>query len=151
MTWDVAGTTNPPIRAEAVQISLSLDGGISFPITLAQSTPNDGTEEVSLPEARTMQARIRVAAIQNIFFDINGADLTLSQEQVKITMIERELNLVRIIWTSTPGLRYRIQERTHLGGGSWLDRAEMEGQVGATTFAVIEAQGTGRFFRVVQN
>lgn len=77
VTWDVAGTTAAPISCANVAITLSTDGGMTFPATLAASTPNDGTEGVTIPNTPTTQARVRVSCEGNVFFDIGNANFTI--------------------------------------------------------------------------
>ncbi|MEV4315821.1 M12 family metallo-peptidase [Actinocrispum sp. NPDC049592] len=77
VTWDVAGTDVAPINAANVRISLSTDGGATFPTVLSESTPNDGTETVTLPDVGTQKARIKIEAVGNVFFDVNDADFTI--------------------------------------------------------------------------
>ncbi|HEX4877766.1 MAG TPA: zinc-dependent metalloprotease family protein [Chitinophagaceae bacterium] len=77
VTWSVNGTTGAPINCANVKISWSSDGGVTFPVVLAASTPNDGSEAINLPSSLTTQGRIKVEAIGNIFFDINNANITL--------------------------------------------------------------------------
>jgi subtilisin-like proprotein convertase family protein len=77
VNWNVAGTTGAPVNASNVRISLSTDGGNTFPTVLVASTPNDGTETVTIPDTPTTTARIRVEAVGNIFFDVSNANFTI--------------------------------------------------------------------------
>ncbi|RSK31695.1 reprolysin-like metallopeptidase [Hymenobacter metallilatus] len=78
VTWSVNGTSSAPINAANVRISFSTDGGQTFPYVLAASTPNDGSQSIVFPNVRTSTGRLRIEAVNNIFFDINNADITLS-------------------------------------------------------------------------
>ena len=78
ITWDVSGTSGGSINAANVKISLSLDGGQTFPTVLAASTPNDGTENITVPAVNTTQARIKIEAVGNIFYDINDVNFTIN-------------------------------------------------------------------------
>jgi hypothetical protein len=74
--WDVA-RTNKPALAENVKISLSTDGGQTFSEVLAASTPNDGSATVTWPNVATDEARLKVEAVGNYFFDVNDAEFTI--------------------------------------------------------------------------
>ena len=80
VSWNVAGTTANDINTANVRITLSLDGGNTWPIELAASTANDGSEMVTIPAGTpaSAQARIRVQAVGNIFFDINDANFSIT-------------------------------------------------------------------------
>lgn len=78
VTWAVAGTNGAPVNTANVKISLSTDAGNTFPTTLLASTTNDGSEVVTLPNINTTQARIKVEAVGNIFFDISNANFTIT-------------------------------------------------------------------------
>lgn len=78
ITWSVNGTTGAPVSCANVMISLSTDGGQTFPTVLLASTPNDGSEVVTLPNTTTNNARIKVEAVGNIFFDISDADFIIA-------------------------------------------------------------------------
>jgi subtilisin-like proprotein convertase family protein len=77
VTWSVNSTNVAPVSCANVRILLSTDGGNTFPIVLAASTPNDGSESVSLPSITTSQARIKVESIGNIFFDISNVNFSI--------------------------------------------------------------------------
>jgi hypothetical protein len=76
VTWNVANTAGAAL-APNVKISLSTDGGLTFPTVLSATTPNDGSEAVTLPNINTTTARIKVEAVGNYFFDINNANFTI--------------------------------------------------------------------------
>ena len=75
--WDVANTNAAPINAANVKISLSTDGGQTYPYVLAASTANDGDEAVLIPNVATTTARIKIEAVGNIFFDVTDADFRI--------------------------------------------------------------------------
>ena len=77
VTWDVAGT-NTAAMATQVKISLSTDGGRTYPHVLLAATPNDGTHPVIWPNVDTAQARVKVEAVGNYFFDLNDANFTIT-------------------------------------------------------------------------
>lgn len=79
ITWDVNGTNLAPISTANVKISLSTDGGFTFPIVLANSTANDGTELLVMPNITTSQARIKIEAIGNIYFDMSNENFSINQ------------------------------------------------------------------------
>ncbi len=76
--WNVANTVAAPIACANVALDWSVDGGESFPIVLAASTPNDGSEAVTVPAQATTAGRVRVSCVGNIFFDINNANLAVT-------------------------------------------------------------------------
>lgn len=78
ITWDVAGTTNAPVNTSHVNIRLSIDGGMTYPILLAENTPNDGSEQITVPGVNTNSARVMVEAVNNIYFAINAAPISIT-------------------------------------------------------------------------
>ena len=77
VTWNVANTTNSPVSCANVNILLSYDGGLTYPVTLISNTANDGSEVVNVPLGPTTTARVMVKAANNVFFDVNNANITI--------------------------------------------------------------------------
>ncbi len=70
--WDVAGTDANDINTANVKISLSTDQGDTFTV-LSASTPNDGSEIVTIPTGTvaTEKCRILIEAIDNIYYAVS--------------------------------------------------------------------------------
>jgi hypothetical protein len=71
VTWNPAGTNAGAVNCQNVRILLSVDDGITWSYVLAGSTPNDGSETVTLPFELSVVARIKVEAVGNIFYDMS--------------------------------------------------------------------------------
>lgn len=78
ITWTVNNTTAAPVSCANVNILMSTDGGNTWPYTLAANTPNDGTQDVTIPNVPTTTARIKVESVGNIFFDISNSNFTVT-------------------------------------------------------------------------
>lgn len=68
--WNVANTDGEKVNCQTVDIYLSTDNGQNFDILLAENTPNDGAHAVRMPNIITNNARVKVKASNNIFFNI---------------------------------------------------------------------------------
>jgi subtilisin-like proprotein convertase family protein len=79
VSWDVANTNQAPVNCSFVNIRLSTDGGLTYPIMLAENVVNDGSQLVIVPDNVTNQARVRVDAADNVFFDISNASFSIQQ------------------------------------------------------------------------
>ena len=88
VTWDVANTTAAPVSCALVNIRLSLDGGLTYPVTLASSVANTGTATVSVPNLTTALARVMVEAADNYFFDISDTNFTIAPGTTGPTIVE---------------------------------------------------------------
>ncbi|WP_237588619.1 reprolysin-like metallopeptidase [Polaribacter sargassicola] len=96
VTWDVGsvqtinwvkGSTDiAPINCATVNIKLSIDGGLTFPITIKSNTPNDGTEEIVIPNNATSSARIMIEAADNIFYNVSSTNFTINSTEPTFIM-----------------------------------------------------------------
>jgi hypothetical protein len=125
VTWNVANTTAAPVNAANVKISLSTDGGSTFPNVLTASTPNDGSEALTIPNVSTTTARIKVEAVGNIFFDISDANFTITGNGV------------------TPGVVANVSTRLFAGkdDNALFEGFIIQGPAGSTKKLLIRALG----------
>ncbi len=81
--------------AANVDITYSTTGGLedipmpvrqSFPTNIVLGTPNDGSHLMTVPCDLTDEARIKVKASDNIFFDVNDNDLTVENDPPVLTI-----------------------------------------------------------------
>lgn len=77
ITWEVAKTDLAPVNCKFVNIKLSIDGGVTFPITLAANVPNTGRHCIVVPGNLTTKGRIMVEAADNVFYDMSNTNLTI--------------------------------------------------------------------------
>ena len=92
VTWDVAGTDAGAVNTPNVDIFLSLDGGYTYPVTLATATPNDGTHNIVIPNNATSNGRIMVRGSGNIFYALNGADFSIAALSNDYTLVPLTTN-----------------------------------------------------------
>ncbi|MFK8060578.1 MAG: reprolysin-like metallopeptidase [Polaribacter sp.] len=77
ISWNKGTTDVAPINCSFVNIKLSVDGGLTFPITIKANTPNDGSEAIVVPNNVSTKARIMVEAADNIFYNVNAGNFTI--------------------------------------------------------------------------
>lgn len=78
ITWNVASTNIAPISCATVDITASVDGGTTFPYTIASNVANNGSFTYTVPNISMDSVRIKISGRGNIFYDINNANLTIS-------------------------------------------------------------------------
>ncbi len=80
VTWNVANSNVAPVNCASVNIKLSTDGGLTYPVTILAGTPNDGSQTITVPNNPVANnARIRVEGAGNVFFDVSNANFTINQ------------------------------------------------------------------------
>lgn len=115
VTWDVANTTAAPVSCANVRITLSTDGGFTYPVELAASVPNNGSANIIVPNNISTTCRVRVESVGNIFFDISNVNfsiisaptflMNLSASQVQVCAeqtAEFAINLTAVAGFNTP-------------------------------------------------
>ncbi len=88
ITWDVANSNASPVNCSFVNILLSTDAGLTFPITLASNVPNDGSQGIVVPNNATNKARIKVESVGNIFYSINAKNITIQTSEFIMNFVE---------------------------------------------------------------
>ncbi len=152
VAWNVAGTTNAPVVAANVTILLSTNGGLSFPIVLADNAPNNGACSVLLPSVTSSAARIKVQAVGNIFFAVSPANFSIvAPPHTPVLQPPQFSNgVARLTWTASPGRTYRVQYKPTLAATNWSDLLP-DITAEASTAAVTDTYSTAsqRFYRVL--
>ncbi len=75
LTWNTAIACVPTAN---IRILFSTDGGKTFPHIISNSTANDGTEAIIVPNLPTCDGRFMIEALGNIYFNINRAKIDIS-------------------------------------------------------------------------
>ncbi|MGB3150112.1 MAG: reprolysin-like metallopeptidase, partial [Maribacter sp.] len=95
VTWDVADTNLAPIAATTVDIFLSIDGGLTFPILLSENVVNNGRHSVVIPGISTTAARIMVKASDNIFFAVNAVEFAITDSEIVLNFQELDYEVCK--------------------------------------------------------
>lgn len=118
VTWNVANTDQAPVSCANVNILLSIDGGQTFPTTLAANTANDGSEAVMVPNITGTSARVEVACANNIFFDTSNVNFTVGDANVPT---DTPLPTSTATPTPDPGQEEYIEGEVQPGGSVTTD------------------------------
>jgi len=89
--------SSAPINCANVRVLLSIDGGSSFPFTLASGIPNNGAATITVPNTPTSSARVKVEAAGNIFFQISLGNFKITPNTSSPPTLLTEANTNRAI------------------------------------------------------
>jgi hypothetical protein len=117
--------------ADTVRILLSTDGGATFPVTLAASTPNDGSQTINVPNTPTTTARVRVQRVTNAALgDASDASFEIAAPYIRVTQPNGGQqwtagSTYRIVWSSNLGTQERVSiDLSTDGGANWQPLAQ---------------------------
>ncbi len=94
ITWNVANSNLAPINATKVDLLLSIDGGLSYPVVIAQYITNNGAYSIRVPSINTAKARIMVQSSNRTFFNISAKNIGITAPSVPVltTAVRNPLN-----------------------------------------------------------
>ncbi|MGF1555100.1 reprolysin-like metallopeptidase [Paucihalobacter sp.] len=97
ITWDVAGTNGGAVNTPTVNILLSVDGGQTFPFTLASNVVNDGAQNITVPNigADTNQARVIVEGNNNLFFAVNSSNFSIQSSEFVLNVTNASVDICK--------------------------------------------------------
>ena len=95
ITWNVANTNNAPVNCANVNILLSTDGGYTFPYILKSNVPNNGSTGVVVPNVTTGIGRIKVQSANNIFYDINDANISIQAKEFTMNFVSDHVKVCK--------------------------------------------------------
>lgn len=117
VTWNVAQTDVAPVNTPHVDIFLSVDGGYTYPFTLASGVPNNGSALVVMPDTSSNTARIKVKGSGNVFFDISNANFKLTDTISPLSVAGVQLNNDLSVYPNPAKTQLNI---THKGQSSLI-------------------------------
>lgn len=153
VTWSVNNTTAAPVSCANVKISISTDGGNTFS-TLLASTPNDGSQAITVPNTPSTTARIKVEAVGNIFFDISNTNFTITAGSACGTPSGLSASAITntsatVSWSAVSGaLSYDVDYKA-ASSGTWINAATGTTSTSANLSGL--TQGTLYDYRVRAN
>ena len=110
ITWNVGNTDVAPVNCINVNILLSLDGGYTFPVTLASNIPNNGSATITVPNVSTNIGRVKVESANNIFYDISDENVTVIAKEFAIDFTDTNAEVC-----GTDNINYNFTYKTYLG------------------------------------
>jgi hypothetical protein len=125
VSWDVGNTDDASgIDAQNVDILMSTDGGQTYTTVILAGTPNDGTQDIVVPNIATnTQVRFMVKASDNIFFDISDVDFTITFNSVlPVSLLQFFVkpgrSAIQLTWATTTEINNRGFEILRSEGSS---------------------------------
>lgn len=77
INWTVNNTNTLP-GSDDVNIKLSTDGGLTFPLILVSNTPNSGSAQITVPNISASDCRILIEPTANIYYAVNSQSFSIT-------------------------------------------------------------------------
>ena len=113
VTWDVAGTDGGAVNTPTVNIRLSTDGGLTFPVLVESDVVNDGSHDIVVPVTGAgdiTTARLMIEGNDNIFFAVNSSNFSIQEVEFLVSAQNTSLEVC-----SPNDLVYNLTYNTFLG------------------------------------
>ena len=138
ISWNIANTNTAPISTANVDIYMSADGGNSWQYHVG-TFPNTGSAIVILPNPDTdvHAARIKVKGNNNVFFNVNSSDFTVTHSLTSdtlITVYPSPAHSVLRIYGGTKGLLNGVIYNT-AGQQMWKGQVDGETDIAVALWA----------------
>ncbi|NML72159.1 T9SS type A sorting domain-containing protein [Chryseobacterium sp. RP-3-3] len=126
--WAVANTTAAPYNVANVKIDYTADNGVTW-TELVASTPNTGSYAVQMPGSLTGAVKLRVSAINNVFYAVSPAvtigtaptSTTAAPTGLSTTSADVLKNSAIVSWNSVPGAATYSVNYRKLGVSAWTN------------------------------
>jgi hypothetical protein len=123
INWNVAGTAGNGINCSYVDILYSIDGGYNWE-NLTFSTPNDGSELITVPDVNSNQCRIMVKGSNHIFFDVSNTNFTISNSTcspaINLSSLSITTNSANLQWDSVTNASSYTVEYKLTSQANWV-------------------------------
>ena len=118
VTWAVAGTTGNGVNCSFVDVFLSTDGGLTYPIQLANKVPNDGSETVTVPNNVGSTNRIMVKGNNQIFFDISNANFSITTAPTSFAITQSSVQSILACSLTTTSYTFNYSALSGFSGST---------------------------------
>lgn len=147
VTWNVAGTTANGINASSVDILLSTDGGNTYSVLLASDTPNDGAQDIVVPNTASTTARIKVQPVENVFFDVSDYNFTVQQGANNAPVLDSSgvMSLAAITEDDTANSGTLVSAIIASGGGDRITDPDPGALEGIAVISVVNSNGDWQY------
>ncbi len=123
LTWDVASTNAAPYNVSNVKIDYTTNNGTTW-VTLAASTPNDGSENVVFTGIPTgSNVKVRVSAVNNVFYAVGSLQIGAlaacdGSAPTGVSVSGVSGSGATVTWTAMSGATYEVRYRI-VGSPTW--------------------------------